>query len=107
MTPPDGATAVDSVEIGDGGDVRFRWEWLVARVLHPIQVAMIEALLWIDLPIAPSDIARMHGGEHSASHIGYHANKLAALGVLEVTNTEGVRGGTRHLYVLTPESTWG
>src|SRR4029077_1323451 len=94
------ASMSDSV---NGG---FKWGWLGPQIMQPIQVGMIEALLWIDRPIAPSDLARMCNGEHSASLIAYHANALAEFGVLRLADTEPVRGATRHLYVLTQESLW-
>ena len=92
--------------VSAAGDEPFPWESLVSRVLHPIQVAVIEAMLWIGLPLAPSDISPIFGGEYSDSHIAYHARALANRGVLELVNEEAVRGTTKHYYVLAPESRW-
>lgn len=91
----------------DAEEGRFRWGWLASRVLHPIQVAVIEALLRIDMPLAPSDMALMFDGAHSVSHVSYHAKALVDLGVLRLFDTEAVRGATRHRYVLTPEARCG
>jgi hypothetical protein len=88
------------------GDEQFKWDSLVSRVLHPIQVVVIEALLWVDLPIAPSDVARMCGGELNPSLVAYHTRALAARGVIELVDTEVVRGAERHLYALVPGSKW-
>jgi hypothetical protein len=90
---------------GGAGDELFRWDTLVSRVLHPIQLSMVEALIWIGLPISPSDLSQMYGGEFTNSHTGYHVKVLADHGIVELSGTEQVRGVTRHLYVLTPELT--
>jgi hypothetical protein len=94
-------------ETGGAGDELFRWDMLVSRVLHPIQLSMIEALIWIGLPLSPSDLSQMYSGEYSNSHTGYHVKVLAAHGIVMLADTEPVRGVTRHLYVLRPELTWG
>ena len=92
---------------GGAGDEAFRWDVLVSRLLHPVQLAMIEALLWIGLPLSPSDLSQMYGGEFSNSHTGYHVQVLARLEVVELVGTEQVRGVTRHLYFLSPSVQWG
>jgi hypothetical protein len=86
------------------GDEYFRWDLLVSRVLHPAQVGIIEALLWIEVPAAPSDVVQMFEGRpYSVSHLGYHSNALIEFGVLELAYTEPVRGTLKHYYALTPE----
>jgi hypothetical protein len=91
---------------GGAGNEVFRWDILVSRILHPIQLAMVEALIWIGLPLSPSDLSEMYGGEYTDSHAGYHVKALVSHGILRLADTEQVRGVTRHLYVLTPELTW-
>jgi len=91
---------------GGAGDECFPWGSLVSRFLHPIQVAAIEAMAWIELPISPSDVSSMLDGEYSASHVAYHVKALFDRGFLELVDIEPVRGATRHLYVLAPESKW-
>jgi hypothetical protein len=86
---------------GAGGE-RFPWDALVSRVLHPAQVAIIEAALWIGLPLAPSDIARMLAGDFTLQHAGYHVKALVDLEILELVDTEPVRGTTKHYYALAP-----
>lgn len=88
------------------GDERFHWDALVSRVLHPVQVAIIEAALWIGLPLAPSDLARMLGGDITLQHAGYHVRALVDLEILELVDTEPVRGATKHYYVMAPGWTW-
>lgn len=91
---------------GGAGDEAFRWDVLVSRLLHPIQASMIEALLWIGLPLSPSDLSHMYDGEFSNSHTGYHVQVLAKLEIVELVDTEQVRGVTRHLYALSPGLRW-
>jgi hypothetical protein len=90
---------------GAGGEL-VRWDLLVSRLIHPIQLSMIEALLRIGLPISPSDLSQIYGGEYSSSHTGYHVQVLVKRRILELVDTEPVRGATRHLYVLSPELRW-
>jgi hypothetical protein len=89
----------------DAGGERFLWDLLVSRVLHPIQVAIIEALLWIDLPLSPADMARMFDGPYTSSHIAHHSGALAKLKVVSLVDTQKVRGATKHFYALRPEYT--
>lgn len=93
-------------EPGGAGDEEFPWGSLVSRVLHPVQVAVIEAMRWVDLPLSPSEIRLMLGGDYSTSHVAYHARALAGAGIIKLIDTEAVRGSTRHLYILATESEW-
>jgi hypothetical protein len=93
---------------GGAGDKRFNWETFVSRALHPIQLAMVEALIFIGLPISPGDLSQMYGeDECTPSHTGYHIKFLVDHDIIELFDTEQVRGTTRHLYVLVPTLTWG
>lgn len=103
--PPDATPTPATGDQSGAGDERFRWGALVSRVLHPAQVAIIEAALWIELPLAPSDVARMFGEDFTLQHAGYHVRALADLEILELFETEPVRGATKHYYVLAPEWT--
>jgi hypothetical protein len=91
---------------GGAGDKQFPWGSLVSRALHPIQVAMLEASVRIGLPISPVDVFHMFDGEYALALVGYHAKALADRGVIEVVDTEPVRGTLRHLYPVVPESRW-
>lgn len=99
---PEIATGSD----GGAGDEQFPWDALVSRALHPIRVGTIEAFISIGLPLSPSDICLMFTDKFTASHVAYHVRVLVDHGILELVDTEPVRGGTRHLYVLAPESKW-
>lgn len=48
---------------GNGKVGDFFWAALAARVLHPAQVEVIEALRWIDRPLAANDLLRVIDGQ--------------------------------------------
>lgn len=77
------------------------WDALVARLIHPTQVAVIEAMLWIDRPLSSAELVRVFDGEIVLSSIAYHVRRLADLGVLKQTGTRQVRGAIEHFFVLT------
>jgi hypothetical protein len=106
LATPDVRPSANVGDVGGPGDERFPWASLVSRVLHPIQVLVVEALAWVGDPLAPSDIARFSNGKYNPSIVGYHVRALEKLGVVELLDTEPVRGATRHNYVLSPESKW-
>jgi hypothetical protein len=91
---------------GGAGDERFRWDLLVSRILHPAQVAAIEAFLWVGRPLSPSELAAIFEEHWSIPVLGYHTQALIKLGVLEMVDTEPVRGAMKHIYVLSPELVW-
>lgn len=87
------------------GDVKWReagqfsWEALVASVLHPAKVAIIEGLTWIEQPLSARQLEELFRG--SSLYLGiisYHLKGLNGLGVLEVVGTEPVRGATEKFY---------
>ena len=91
---------------GEAGGEPFPWGSLASRILHPVQVTVLEALVWIELPISPVDVTHMCDGNYALTLVGYHVKALAERGVIEPAATEQVRGVTRHLYALVPESRW-
>lgn len=89
------------------GDEPFQWGALVARVLNEVQVAIIEALLWIELPLAPSDLSHMTSGVYHSSNVAHHLKMLASRGILEVVDLpEPAAGSVRRGYVLALEFRW-
>lgn len=106
LATPDIHPPLSEGDVGGPGDERFPWGSLVSRKIHPVQVLMIEALVWVELPLAPADVARFSNGQYTVSLVGYHAKALEDRGIIELLDTEAVRGATRHNYVLAPESRW-
>ena len=78
---------------------RFDWAALVPFVMHPMKVAVIEALCWIGEPLSAIDFERLFGDEsRGTSYISYHVTALAKAGVLEQVGAEQVRGAIKKPY---------
>lgn len=98
--PPVGPTRVDARE-GDGG---FDWESLVPLFIHPVKVAVIEALGWIEQPLSPTELVNLF--EHRKYNLGvvaYHVSGLAKAGIIEATDERQARGA-RETYYYFPSS---
>jgi hypothetical protein len=62
----------------------FCWGALAARALHPIQVQIIEALSWIDLPLSGGELSRVVEIA-PPERVIYHMRRLTTLGALVLT----------------------
>lgn len=80
------------------GDEPFDWAMLVPHVVHPLQVAIVEALWWIDRPLAASDLELVFERRFGLSLISYHVLQLRKAEVLEEVAREQVRGALKRLY---------
>jgi len=81
------------------GGERFDWGSLVPRVIHPLKVASIEALEWIDQPLSASELTKIIDNEHyGVANISYHLNKLAQVDALEIVRERQVRGAVEKFY---------
>jgi hypothetical protein len=75
------------------------WDEIVSRGVHPIRVAAVEAMEWIDEPFSPVDLDRMHADPPGVETVAYHMRALASnLKVLRLYDEEMIRGATRKLY---------
>lgn len=84
------------------GDEPFRWETLVPHIIHPTKVMIIEALLWIDQLLSPTDLKKIiNDPAINLSHISYHVRKLAEAGAIKPVSTRLVRGATETFYFFT------
>lgn len=79
---------------------RPAWETALFSLLHPLQVAAVEAYEWIGEPMSAHLLHDVLGGAWSPGTVGYHVRRLAATGVLVERYTEPVRGAVAHFYVL-------
>ena len=80
-------------------DEPLDWDALVPRAVHPIRVAALEAMQWIDEPFSAVDLNRMHDDPPGVEGIAYHMRALAFdLPVLRLYGEETIRGATRKLY---------
>ena len=81
------------------GGERFDWGSLVPHVIHPLKVAAVEALQWVDQPLSASDLAKLiDNDKYSLGHVSYHLIKLANVDALKVVRTRRVRGATEKFY---------
>ncbi|MFL5898000.1 MAG: hypothetical protein ACJ76D_06000 [Solirubrobacterales bacterium] len=70
---------------------QFCWSSLVASVVHPVKVAIIEALLWIEEPLSAVQIVRLFRGagrEFYDSNIRFHLRALVEIELLEPVNPQ-------------------
>lgn len=81
------------------GDEGFDWGTLVPQVVHPLKVAIVEALLWVDQPLSATDLTKLFDNDrHSVAHLSYHLVKLVDVGALEVVAKRERRGATEKFY---------
>jgi hypothetical protein len=81
----------------------FAWQTLIPHLLHPMKVAIIEAMLWMERPLSASELTKLFGEDDSQSYlskVSYHARGLGRLKVLEVKRTRPVRGAVESFYVF-------
>lgn len=84
----------------EGNGQSFEWAALVPRVVHPLKVAIIEALEWIELPLSAKDVDLVLDEEFGLSLISYHMRKLADVGAIEKVEQRAVRGALQSFYAL-------
>ena len=82
------------------------WGELAALLLHPIQIEILEMLLWIDEPLSASELTKVYQGERHLAKVNYHVRRLVTLGTLRMVEELQVRGTLKTTYrlVLNPNS---
>jgi hypothetical protein len=76
------------------------WESLLGRLLHPVQVQIIEAMLSIDRPLSAVELERVFEKKVNLSTVAYHVRRLADLDVVAPAGTRRVRGAVQRFYRL-------
>lgn len=75
---------------------------LVAQVIHPIKLAVIEALLWIGRPLSSSQLAEVLADlDYDKVYSGlivHHVHGLEEHGLLEVVERRQVRGAVETFF---------
>ncbi len=75
------------------------WGTLGACLLHPIQVQILEAMLWIDRPMSASALVKVFSEELRLSTVAYHVRRLDKLRALRtVDERTPKRGSPEKLY---------
>lgn len=79
------------------------WKALFSLLVHPIKVAIAEALDQARQPLSSSEIWLRAGiGRFSRDNIIYHVGSMAELGLLEATGQRRVRGACETFYYFGP-----
>lgn len=84
----------------DGERGEFCWGALAARVVHPVQVQVIEAMQWIDRPLSTAELVRIFDHDLEMGIVAHHIRRLAALEAIAPTGTRRVRGAVETYYRL-------
>lgn len=85
----------------------FSWDILVPHLIHPMKVAIIEAMAWIEVPVSPKELDRIFGEEFGVSLVAYHMRRLADVGAVEKVGQQAVRGALQSFYVLSAKDPAG
>jgi hypothetical protein len=91
--------------VDDGKPTHFDWQALVPHCIHPLKVAIVEALLWVRTPLSASELQNLFSEKISVSLIAYHMTKLAQAGAIEKVGQRPVRGAMQKFYFF-PDCTW-
>ncbi len=83
-----------------GGDA-LDWGAFVPLIVHKTKLVIVEAMLWVDEPLAAVDIQAMHGGKKkpNLSALSYHIKSLDTdLSILRLYDEEQIRGAWKKNY---------
>lgn len=76
------------------------WVTALFALLHPAQVAIVEAHLWIGRPLSARALYEIFFPEWPPNTASYHVRRLATAGVLEELYATPGRGGVERHYGL-------
>ncbi len=69
------------------------------HVVHPVQVAIVEALTWIGHPLSATELCEvLDEPGFYLSLVSYHLAKLKGFGAIRKTGKRPVRGATETFY---------
>lgn len=85
---------------GDRDDAPPIWSASFFSLLHPVQIAVVEAHLWIGEPMSATDVFEVLGREWPFGTVAYHVRRLARAGVLLRLHGEPVGRTDEHFYGL-------
>jgi hypothetical protein len=83
-----------------GNNSHFNWDSLVPYLVHPVKVAIIEAMEWVEVPVSPRELDRIFEEQFGVSLVAYHMRTLAEAGVVEKVRQQAVRGALQTFYSL-------
>jgi hypothetical protein len=76
------------------------WSAAFYSLLHPVQIAALEAFLWIEEPMSALLMHHVLGYAWEFGTVAYHVRRLAGAGVLVERYSEPRRGVSEHFYAL-------
>jgi Helix-turn-helix domain len=77
----------------------FCWASLVASSVHPVKVAIVEALLWLHAPLSATELTRLfEHDDYSLNSVLHHLKELVRWEVIEATGTRDARGARERFY---------
>jgi hypothetical protein len=88
-----------STQNGHAGHPGF-WGELAAKLMHPTQLLIIEAIWWIEEPLSASLLQEVYEGRVPLGSLSYHCRRLEALEILEQVDEIPVRGVSEKLFDL-------
>ena len=78
----------------------FDWDALVPHLIHPVKVAIVEAMTWIVVPVSPRELDKAFDEQFGVSLVSYHVRTLVDVGAVEKVHQQAVRGALQTFYVL-------
>lgn len=78
----------------------FDWDTLVPHLIHPVKVAILEAMAWIEVPVSPRELDKSFDEQFGVSLVSYHVRTLVDVGAVEKVHQQAVRGALQTFYVL-------
>lgn len=78
----------------------FSWDELVPLLVHPLRVAIIEALRHIGEPLSTADLQEVTEEDCSLSVVSYHLVTLARVGAVEIVRRRQLGATTERFYAL-------
>lgn len=79
------------------------WEAFIPQFVHPVKVAVVEALLWIGEPLSATQLAKLFswkGERFPEPNVRYHVRHLVTVGILEVLPPDPFSdGGSKEKFV--------
>lgn len=84
----------------EGGALSYDWDALVPRIVHPLKIAIIEALRRVGKPLSAADLAKIVDDERfGLPRVFYHLIRLADAGAIRIVESQ-VPGPVKKLYSI-------
>jgi DNA-binding transcriptional ArsR family regulator len=83
------------------GAAAVDWDGLMARLLHPTQLQIVEAMHWIGQPVSASQLVHVFDRDpKDLSAVSYHLRRLRTLKIVRLRSVRRARGAKARLYEL-------